>query len=52
MINIAIIDDDKTFCDDFKEQIKSANMVIGELFFKVMRIFVPEPLLHNKMFVT
>ena len=22
MINIAIIDDDKTFCDDFKEQIK------------------------------
>ena len=22
MINIAIIDDDKTFCDDFKEQIE------------------------------
>ena len=22
MMNIAIIDDDKTFCDDFEEQIK------------------------------
>ena len=25
MINIAIIDDDKTFCDDFKEQIKKID---------------------------
>ena len=25
MINIAIIDDDKTFCDDFEEQIKKID---------------------------
>ena len=25
MINIAIIDDDKTFCDDFKEQIEKID---------------------------
>lgn len=25
MIYIAIIDDDKTFCDDFKEQIKKID---------------------------
>ena len=28
MINIAIIDDDKTFCDDFKEQIKLITAII------------------------
>ena len=27
MINIAIIDDDKTFCDDFKEQIEKIDNV-------------------------
>ena len=26
MINIAIIDDDKTFCDDFKEQISKIGI--------------------------